>query len=174
MANSYQKQKGRYIGKDRFVMLPHELLESPAWGDLSPRARDIFIRLTQKYCGNNNGDLSMPLSELKDQGELRSQGALTKALDELWSHGFIVLTREGGFGSRRICNLWALTTWPINDMPAKSIEGTTHASNDWRRWAPDEDAPDFRRQFPKIKAKRAQNAHRKQPVHKPKLTGTYS
>ena len=159
MANSYAKTKGRRMN-ELFVKLPHRLLDSPAWQDLSPRAKDIFIRLNRKYNGHNNGDLSMPLSELKRKRVACSSQTLTKALDELWSHGFIVLTREGSFGASRICNLWAVTTSPIHENYEKGIKGTQSPSNDWKIWSPEQPAPDYRMKFPKVQAKRKRQSPR--------------
>lgn len=153
MASRRSRNKGRRCG-DLFVKLPFRLLDSSAWQDLSPRARDIYVRLCRKYNGKNNGDLSLTRSELRKIGELSSSATLTRALDQLWSHGFITSTREGSFGSMRICNLWALTTWEINDNPDKGIKGTRQASNDWKIWSPDNPAADYRKKFTKVQAKR--------------------
>ena len=109
---------------------------------------------TQTNNGKNNGDLSITIAELKKIGELNSSATLTKAFDELWSHGFIVLTREGCFSSTRTCNLWGLTTWPIHENDEKGIKGTKKESNDWMNWTPDCFAPDYRLKFPNVKAKR--------------------
>lgn len=157
MTSSYSKAKGRRTG-DLFVKLPFKLLDSPAWGDLSPRARDIFIKLSRKYNGRNNGDLSLTLSELRKSGELKSSATLTKALDELWLHGFIVLTREGSFGAARTCNLWGLTTWLLNENAEKGIKGTRKASSDWKAWSPEHPALNYQLNFPKVRAKRKRQA----------------
>lgn len=144
-----------------FVKLPKDMLESPAWMDLSLRARDLFVRLDKKYNGKNNGDLSMPLSELKRDNELSSPTSLRKALDELWSHGFIRQTREGSFGSTRVCNLWALTTRPVDENREKSIKGMDKPPHDWRDWRPDQHTSDFRNKFPQVRKKRQKRASRK-------------
>ena len=153
MASPYSKSKGRGNGIESFLQLPHNLLDSPAWNDLSLRARDCFIRLCRKHNGHNNGDMSLPLSELRNLRELRSPRSLSKALDELWSHGFIKLTREGGFGSQRICNLWAVTLWPICENRDKDIKAAER-TDDWKQWKPDQPAPDYVEKFPKVNAKR--------------------
>jgi len=178
MGSSYPRAKGRR-STSQFVALDYHLLASPAWNDLSLRARDTFVRLHTKYNGHNNGDLSITISELRSLGELKSPASLSRALDQLWSHGFILLTRQGHFGSARLCNLWAVTTRKIDDNSKKGIRGTDKPSNDWRDWSPDTPGRDFAAKYPAIAAKRQSSAkHRgmaknKTPVQKDDLTGTY-
>ena len=156
MGRSSRRNKGHFRGK--FIGLPYNLLDSAAWNDLSPRAIQLFLRLWRKFSGKNNGDLSLTLTELKKAQVLSSSATLTKALDELWSHGFIVSTREGSFGSARLCNLWAITTWPISDIPSKGIKASEAYLNPWRFWKPDQLATDYVNKIDKVKAKRQKSS----------------
>jgi hypothetical protein len=50
--------KGRST-TERYVGLPHWMLNSPAWRSLSPVARCVLIELLSIYNGANNGFIAM-------------------------------------------------------------------------------------------------------------------
>lgn len=169
MSKTYPQRKCRE-SKEKFVKLPHEMLDSGAWKSLTPLERSIFVCLLRQYNGRNNGDLSYTKSTAKKFGLPTSGTTLRKALDELWKRGFIKLTRQGSFGSTRTCNLWAVTSWPIDDTHAK-VKATSYASNHWKTWTIDQPSPDYQQKFPSVKAKRRKQVPKKSRVPKQDLTG---
>ena len=48
----------RKTGQPRFVQLFHWMLNSPAWKDLDANARAIYVELTRRYNGSNNGRIA--------------------------------------------------------------------------------------------------------------------
>ena len=84
-----RKAKGR-ASSGSFVSLPHSVLKHPAFATLTPRGTKLLIDLATQYRGKNNGDLSMPLSQMRSRG-WNSSDQLQKAKNEL--------IERGGFGS---------------------------------------------------------------------------
>ena len=64
--------KGRST-TERFVSLPHWMLQSPAWRSLSPVARGVFIELAAIYNGSNNGRLALSARDAAEREEMLPQ-----------------------------------------------------------------------------------------------------
>ena len=113
------------------IQIPHYILTSAAFGDLTANAIKLLLELAKEYKGHNNGDMSCAYSVLKQRG-WHSPGTLSAAKDELLAKGWIICTRQGG--SRR-CSLYALTWWPIDDCPGKltMFPAEKVARHDWRK-----------------------------------------
>ena len=170
MVASYPKSKGRGHTK-RFAMLSYPLLDSDAWKSLTPHARSVFTALLRQYNGGNNGNLSYTKKTAKRQGLSTSGTTMRKAMDELWKKGFIKLTRQGSFGSTQTCNLWAVTTWPIDDFPAEGIKATSYASDLWRQCTKGRLSPNYVDNFPAVAAARKKRTSKKSRVTKMDRTG---
>ena len=105
-----KKQKPSY--KDRqFFALPHAIMRSKEWIELSHRAVRLLIDFGEQLNGNNNGDLHCAWSLMKKRG-WKSQDQLVKARDELIKKGWIILTRKG---SRNIAHLFAISFRGIDE-----------------------------------------------------------
>jgi hypothetical protein len=117
-------------GGPTFVMLRHDMVRSREWQALSGNAVKLAIHLAQQYNGSNNGDLSMSKADLIDAG-WNSHTTALKARDELVEAGFVVITRHG---YKRVCNLYAVTWFAIDDCPEKRLEmaPTTRAPDYWK------------------------------------------
>ena len=61
------RQTGRQT-TGTFIRFPTELLSHENFRTLSPRATKYVVDLASQYNGRNNGDLSAPLSQMKDRG----------------------------------------------------------------------------------------------------------
>jgi hypothetical protein len=142
----------KHAGQQYFVM-PHPLVRSPAWRDLSVIARALFVELATRHNGVNNGDLSVSFPEAKAAGVCRGRDAFFAAFDELWAHGFITLTRPGGPWPVRTPNLWAITLWPVPKNASKAIYERPR-TDDWKRWTPTAPAPDFEKKYPGVVKRR--------------------
>ena len=59
--------KGRSKGGGQFVMLTHFMLNSPAWGELTPAARAVYVELSRRYNGRNNGWLALSARDAADR-----------------------------------------------------------------------------------------------------------
>ena len=125
-----RKAKGR-ASSGSFVSLPHSVLKHPAFATLTPRGTKLAIDLATQYRGKNNGDLSMPLSQMRSRG-WNSSDQLQKAKNELIERGFIVVSRQGG---RNKCSLYAVTWQPIDDCKGKlDIGASNKPLNLWKCW----------------------------------------
>lgn len=121
MAKTFGKAKGRRES-GTYTALPHALIDHPDFANLSASALRVLICLARQYNGRNNGDLSAPLSRVKESG-VKSSASLSTALDELKQKRWIICTRMGRFmkpGAR--CSLYGLTWLPINECPGKDLE----------------------------------------------------
>ena len=126
----HRKAKGR-ASSGSFVSLPHIVLKHPAFATLTPRGTKLLIDLATQYRGKNNGDLSMPLSQMRSRG-WNSSDQLQKAKNELIERGFIVVSRQGG---RNKCGLYAVTWQPIDDCKGKlDIGASNKPLNLWKAW----------------------------------------
>ena len=125
-----RKAKGR-ASSGSFVSFPHSVLKHPAFATLTTRATKLLIDLATQYRGKNNGDLSMPLSQMRNRG-WNSSDQLHKAKNELLERGLILVSRQGG---RNKCSLYAVTWQPIDDCKGKLDIGATNKSlNLWKGW----------------------------------------
>ena len=126
----HRKAKGR-ANSGSFVSLPHSVLKHPAFATLTPRGTKLLIDLATQYRGKNNGDLSMPLSQMRNRG-WNSSDQLQKAKNELIERGFIAVSRQGG---RNKCSLYAITWQPIDDCKGKlDIGASNKPLNLWKCW----------------------------------------
>ena len=125
-----RKAKGR-ASSGSFVSFPHSVLKHPAFATLTTRATKLLIDLATQYRGKNNGDLSMPLSQMRNRG-WNSSDQLHKAKNELLERGLILVSRQGG---RNKCSLYAVTWQPIDYCKGKLDIGASNKSlNLWNGW----------------------------------------
>ena len=109
----------RYIQKDA------EILESPAYRDLTTLAKCLLDEFLIIYRDNRNGELGLDVRTAAKRLNV-STNTVLNAFDDLVAHGFIVNTRE---------EVWQKSVareWRITFMPAKGKEPT----DDWRNWKP--------------------------------------
>ena len=93
-----------------FVALPHVVLRSKEFSNLSPFALKLLMDLLTQYQGDNNGDLCAAWTVMAARG-WRSRDSLGKGLRELRDADFLVVTRQGG---RHKASLYALTFYDID------------------------------------------------------------
>lgn len=128
MSRTRKKSKGR-SENGGFLGLPHELLNSTNFRNLSAHAVRLLIDIGSQYRGGNNGDLTAAWKIMSARG-WKSRDTLNKALTELLHFGMIEKTRHGG---RNRCNLFALTWRAIDDCSGKlEVASTTVASGRWK------------------------------------------
>ena len=109
-------------------MLRHDVMDSPNYRALSHRAVRLLMDIARQYNGSNNGDLCATFSVMKPRG-WTSKDQLWKALEELEYFGFILKSRQGG---KHLCNLFALTWFPIDECRGKHELGVGKTpSNKW-------------------------------------------
>jgi hypothetical protein len=87
--------KGRST-TERFLALPHHVLQSAAWLSLSPVARCVFIELAARYTGGNNGYLALSVRDAAQRVRC-SKDSVARALADLTAKGFVDVCSRGHF-----------------------------------------------------------------------------
>lgn len=119
--------KGRYF--DRYVGLPHYMLRSDAWLDLSSDAKAILIDVWQRHNGVNNGGISY---SVREAAEIKiSKSGAARALRELVDHGFLVVEKEGSF---KVKTTSPAREWRITAEPSGPVQ-ERKATKDFMRWS---------------------------------------
>jgi hypothetical protein len=87
----------KHRGKQpRFVQLFHWMLNSNAWKDLDAVARSIYVELTSRYNGSNNGRIGYSARQAAQDLKI-SKDTAARGLRSLEAHGFIVVEKRGAF-----------------------------------------------------------------------------
>lgn len=111
---------------ERFVLLPHWVLRSPAWRALSPNAKAVLLHIWERHNGSNNGQIVYAVREATEIGIRKSQAAV--ALDELVRLGFLRITVDSAFHVKtKQAREWAITAEPVGSQPA---------TKEFMRWLP--------------------------------------
>jgi hypothetical protein len=112
------KRDNRRVDKSRdpgqFIALPHVVLDSGAYIQLSHSARSLLIEIARQYNRSNNGRLITTLAYLKPRG-WNSSDTITRAKRELLAAGFIHETYKGHRPNR--ASWYALTFYTLDDHP---------------------------------------------------------
>jgi hypothetical protein len=125
-------------GPMRYVMLFHWMLNSEAWKDLSANARVIYLEISKRYNGSNNGFIVYSVREAARDLKAGTSTA-KRGFDELISHGFVIAEQRGDFhwkidltGSRhRPASEWRLTCYD-SDRATEYAEKL--ATKEFMRW----------------------------------------
>jgi len=110
------KNKTKYKKGDSFARIDRYVINCPAYKSLGGNAVKLLTLLAFQYRGNNNGDLVITHSVLKEW--FRSDTTMYRAKDELERKGFIAVNSYGGmsYGGYKLPTLYALTMFPVDDF----------------------------------------------------------
>jgi len=130
MKRGYNKGKS---GRERYVMLRHWLLDSPAWQSLTGNARSLYTDLARRYNGSNNGRIPYSVREGKESLHI-SPATVSRLLLTLQERGFIRCTKKGHFNLKAVkdASEWLLTEYD-SDYPV------AHAAKTFLLWQMPED-----------------------------------
>lgn len=92
MKNKHQRKSG----EPRHVRLYHWMMESAAWKDLNAIERSIYIELSYRYNGSNNGRIGYSARTASHDLKI-SKDTAARALRSLQAHGLVVLEKRGAF-----------------------------------------------------------------------------
>ncbi|HYD75327.1 hypothetical protein [Ramlibacter sp.] len=92
---------------DRFVLVPHVVMDSAAFQDLGYPARSLLLEIARQYSGHNNGQLMISRKRLGDRG-WNSVDVIARAKQQLLDGGFIFETVKGQRPNRAS---WYALTW---------------------------------------------------------------
>ena len=93
MAKAFKRSKEKRDG-DRYIALPHVVIDSPSYRQLGYAARALLIDIARQYTGSNNGRLVACTKYLKPMG-WTSNDTITRAVGELKNAGLLIETRMG-------------------------------------------------------------------------------
>jgi hypothetical protein len=115
----------------RFVQLFHWMLNSAAWKDLNAVERAIYLELTYRYNGSNNGRIGYSARTAAIDLKI-SKDTAGRALKSLQAHGFIVRERRGEFHCKiRHASEYRLT---IYDSDIATNYADKLATKEFMRW----------------------------------------
>ena len=80
----------------RFIQLFYFVMDTAAWKDLTAVERAIYVEITRRYNGTNNGKISLSAREIASELKI-SKVTAARALRTLQQHGFIVVEKRGAF-----------------------------------------------------------------------------
>ena len=107
----------------QFVMLRYDMMDSAAWRGLSPHAQALWLHITRRYYGGNNGEIALSCREAAEKLNC-SKDRAADAFKELLDAGFIKVGQDSHFGFKmKTSRRWILTHHVFDDQPP---------TNDWR------------------------------------------
>ena len=120
------QKKTRSAARDgsRFLALPHVVMDSPAFRNLSGPALRLLLDIARQFKGDNNGQMVACTAYLKTRG-WNSNDTAMRARRELEASGLIVETRKGMRPNRAA---WYALTWnsldwlPAMDLPRAQFQ----------------------------------------------------
>ena len=125
-----------------FAGIPNEVIDSPAFADLTGETVRVLLILARQCNGHNNGRLQATYSYCRPRG-IGSPHTLQDAIASLIAHGFIYRTRgHGTLDGKNIHATYALTFRPICEKKyRKSLFMDGFVANAWHEWKPKEKIP---------------------------------
>ena len=108
--------KGRKVyrngrNKGLFLALPHSVIDSSAFRELSSAAKVVTLAIARLFNGRNNGALAFAERAGCDWG--LSQNTTRRALREAEAAGLIHKTKAASFTSKRLATEWAISWQPL-------------------------------------------------------------
>lgn len=128
MVKSYKRSKDKRDG-DRYVALPHVVIDSPSFRELGHPARALLIDLARQYTGTNNGRIVACAKYLKPLG-WRSNDTVTRALTQLKDAGLLVETRMGMRPNRAAW--FALGWYQLDAVTGMDIDPRTYRTGGYK------------------------------------------
>jgi len=107
------------------------MLKSAAWKDLDAVARSIYVELTARYNGSNNGRIGYSARAAAIDLKI-SKDTAARGLRSLEAHGFIVVEKRGAFHCKvRHASEYRLTIYD-SDIATNLVEKL--ATKQFMRW----------------------------------------
>lgn len=91
--------KGRTKSGPPFVRLFYYLMDSPAWLNLMPTDRAVFLQIMRRYHGANNGQIAVSIDTLAQECNVRPNTA-SEAVKRLIAAGFVEKAQEAAFSRK--------------------------------------------------------------------------
>ena len=98
-----------------FVQILKYILTSEAWRNLSPSAVKVFIELQRRYKGDNNGRITLSVTEAAEFCGM-ARNTAHRALQELLELGFVKCHFKGAYSLK----MPHASEWELTDKQAKA------------------------------------------------------
>lgn len=95
-----------------FLRLPHDMLDSDQWENLSPRASRALVLICRKFNGYNNGKIAFGQRELEARLPC-SPATAVKVLRELQGAGLIEVAERSYFNTKTGPRDARATLWSV-------------------------------------------------------------
>lgn len=109
--------------KPRGVEIPHSLIDSDAWKNLTVGARACFVMLVRRYNGSNNGKFPYSVRQMAERVRC-SPATASRWLKELVSVGFLKEVKKGGFNYKIAPSDRKATLWRLTHLATENLEAT--------------------------------------------------
>ena len=112
----------------RFALVPHVVMDSPAYLGLPHPARSLLLELTRQFNGKNNGQLVLCEKALSPRG-WKSTDVIHRAKRNLLDAGLIQETRKGQRPNKAswYALTWSTLNWTAEmDIQRKGYERTAY------------------------------------------------
>lgn len=110
------------------LVIPHVVLNCPAYLSLSGRAIKLLCDIAMQYNTHNNGTFLASFRHMNEKRGWTSADQLAKAKAELITKGFLVQTVQGLLPNK--ASWYGITWWALDN-----IKGLEIRSQDWPRGA---------------------------------------
>jgi DNA-binding transcriptional MocR family regulator len=117
----------------RHVRLYHWMLQTEAWRGLSVVARALYIELSSRYYGINNGKIVLSVRQAAKALHV-SKDTVARAFEELQARGFAAVTQKGGFNLKD--RKGQATEWRLTEFP---YGAGAFGTKEFTRWSTDRD-----------------------------------
>lgn len=121
-------------GSGAVLLIPHCVLDSAAYMDLSGRAIKLLLDLAHQYNLKNNGALLASFNYMSTKRGWTSADQLTKAKRELVDHDLIAETVKGHRPNK--ASWFALTWLALDSIAGLEISTQAFPRGAYRHWAP--------------------------------------
>lgn len=126
--------------KTLYAPIDFDVIDSPAFADLTGEEVRLLLIIARQWNGQNNGKLHATFGFCKKRG-IRSQTTLQKSIASLISHGFLVRTRGHGIDpkdGKNIAAKYAITWKSLCDKPNRiGIFVDGFVKNAYKKWQPE-------------------------------------
>ena len=124
---SSRRRKGGPNKEARHVRLYHLMLRSDAWKSLDACAKALYVEISARYAGTNNGRIPYSVREAAKALKVGKTTAAA-AFDHLQERGFIAPETKGAF-SRKVRHA---TEWRLTEFA--SDLNNDFATRDYQQW----------------------------------------
>ena len=109
---SYKRRKR---GAGRFVQLSERLQSTPAWSDLKPGPRALYLEIKRRFNGSNNGKIVLSHRDAAEALNVH-RNTVGSYFEDLTEHGLIRQTQEPYLGPEGVGRsaLLAITEEPCD------------------------------------------------------------